>query len=323
MTLLIFFIVLSVLVSFFCSMLEAVILSVTPSYLESLRNRSPKLYKRVASLKEDIETPLASILSFNTVAHTIGAAGAGAEAQRLFGNEVLAVFSAILTLIILIFSEIIPKSIGASRWRALLPFSVKLLRPMVVVSYPLVWMSQKLSKLIKGKEGATISREEISAIADVGLNEGVIADSEHRSLKNLLRFQKIQVKDILIQKEEVASLSYDMTLDDAYSSAMKVPFSRLVVFGRDQDDIRGYVMKNRLLETKIEGGETELGPLVEPILILPDDTLVHLLFGRLLDRKKHISAIVDESGTFLGIVTLEDLIETMLGLDIMDEFDPA
>ncbi len=302
-------------------MLEAVILSVTPSYLESLKGKSPKLYEKVSSLKGDIETPLASILSFNTIAHTIGAAGAGAEAQRLFGNEILAAFSAILTLVILVFSEIIPKSMGASRWRQLLPFTVSLLRPMVILSYPLVWMSQKLSKLIKGKDESTISREEISAIADVGFNEGVIGDSEHRSLKNLMKFQKIKVKDILIPKEKVSSLEYKMTLDEAYYAAMKVPFSRLVVFGHNQNDIRGYVMKNRLLQTKIEAKAAELEHLIEPILILPDDTLVHLLFRRLLDRKKHISAIVNESGDFIGIVTLEDLIETMLGLDIMDEFD--
>ena len=174
MTLLIFFILLSIGVSFLCSMLEAVILSVTPSYLASLRENKPRLFERVQHLKSDIEKPLASILTFNTVAHTIGAAGAGAEVQRIFGSEVFALFSALLTFAILFFSEIIPKSIGAGSWKTLLPVSARILGPMIFISYPLVWLSEKVSLLFKtGREG--VSRDEIAAMADIGLNDGALA----------------------------------------------------------------------------------------------------------------------------------------------------
>ncbi|MAX67317.1 MAG: CNNM domain-containing protein [Bacteriovoracaceae bacterium] len=316
---LVFYITLSLCVSFLCSLLEAVILSVSPSYLSSLKSTKPKLYAKVSDLKEDIEKPLASILSFNTVAHTIGAAGAGAEAQKAFGSEVLTIFSILLTLAILFLSEIIPKSIGASSWRSLLPFSVKILKPMIFLSTPLVYISQKLTKMFQGKKEA-ISREEINALADIGLSDGVLHEDEHRALKGLVTFSKLRLDEVLRPKSVVKGLFVDTPIQEAYNEIQNYPYSRVLIYGINQDDIKGYVMRSDLQKAYIEK-ETQLKELIKPILIQPQEASVRNLFHRLLKRREHISAVIDDSGSFIGIITLEDLIEKMLGLEIFDEFD--
>ncbi len=316
-----FYIALSLSVSFLCSLLEAIILSVSPSYLTSLKATNPKLYAKVSDLKEDIEKPLASILSFNTIAHTIGAAGAGAEAQKAFGSEILTVFSILLTLAILFLSEIIPKSIGAGSWRALLPFAVKVLRPMIFLSAPLVYVSQILGRFFQG-EKEVVSREEIKALADIGLSDGVLSEHEHRSLKGLVKFSKLKLKDVISKKEEVKSLTYDMNIEIAYNEIQEHSYSRIIVFGVDKDDLRGYVMRNEIQRMYIEGYLKEnLNTLIKPILRLPHDISTQNLFHRLLKRREHISAVIDDHGQFMGIITLEDLIEHMLDLEIFDEFD--
>ncbi|MAE58329.1 MAG: hemolysin [Halobacteriovorax sp.] len=315
-----FYISLSILVSFICSMLEAIILSVTPSYLTSLEKTNPSLFNKVKHLKKDIEKPLASILTFNTIAHTIGAAGAGAEAQRVYGNEALTIFSILLTFGILFFSEIIPKSLGASYWKTFLPLASAILSPMIVLSYPIVWLSEKVSSLVKGKK-VPISREEIEAIADIGLNEGAIAQSEYNALKGLMRFKEVLLKDIVTQRDKVEGLNFDLTIEEAYEQAGENSYTRLVIFGVDIHDVRGYIMKDKLQHAYIKDKSQKLITILKPLLILPHDTELPTLLRRLLNRREHISAIVNDAGEFIGIVTLEDLIENMLGLEIYDEGD--
>ncbi len=301
-------------------MLEAIILSVTPSYLNSLSKLNPKLYKNVKHLKEDIEKPLASILTFNTIAHTIGAAGAGAEAQRVYGNEALTIFSILLTFGILFFSEIIPKSLGASYWKMFLPLAAKVLKPMIFISYPIVYMSEKVSSLIKGQK-VPISRAEIEAIADIGLDEGAIAESEYKALKGLMSFKDVHLKDIITQSEKVQGLDYDLSIEQAYDQSENCNFTRLVVFGVGIHDVRGYVIKDKLQQAYIRNKNQMLVSILKPLLILPYDTELPVLLKKLLKRREHISAIVNDDGEFIGIVTLEDLIENMLGLEIYDEGD--
>ena len=317
-----FYISLSVFVSFICSMLEAVILSVTPSFLSSLKDSQPILYKQVSYLKKDVEKPLASILTFNTIAHTIGAAGAGAEAQKLWGNEYLALFSAVLTFIILFFSEIIPKSIGARSWKSLLPISYFILRPMIVLSYPIVWITAKISKIIKGGEEEGITREEIPALAELGLESGAIKANELKILKSLLKFQDIKLKDILRPAKIVSGVRSDLRVEEAYEVINEEnTFSRLIVFGVSKDDVKGYVMRKQILQTYIDKKETTIFEITRNILILSDKTSGYSLFERLLAMKAHIAAVINDSGTFLGIITLEDLIENIIGHSIYDERD--
>lgn len=320
MSLLVFFICLSIGVSFLCSLLEAVILSVTPSYLASLRNSKPQLYERVRNLKQDIEKPLASILTFNTVAHTIGAAGAGAEAQRLFGSQVLAVFSALLTFAILFFSEIIPKSIGASSWKTLLPFAERVLRPMIFLAYPLVWLSEIVSSFFKKKREG-VSREEIVAMAKIGLDDGALDASEHQALKSLIQFEKVKATEIFTPGEKVKSVRESMTLDEAYQDIQNHPFSRIIVTGNNPRDVRGYILRTKLQDAHIKKSAQKVDELTMPLVKLSENVALPRLFKLLLVRREHICAIVDDEGGFLGVLTLEDLIEHMLDLEIYDEQD--
>lgn len=302
-------------------MLEAVLLSITPSYLQSLKGSQPKLYMRLAFLKSDIDRPLAAILSYNTVAHTIGAAGAGAQAQELFGSQALAVFSAILTVAILVLSEIIPKSIGASYWRQLVPFCGKVLPILIYTALPLVWMSELLTKIFKSKHGQIVSREEISAVADMGLHDGVIEKAEHQFLKNLMLFRSTRVVQVMTPKYEVYGLHVHTSIDEAFKKDSENDYSRIPLFGVDQDDLRGYVLRAHMLRAKALGEKLTLGDLSKPMLIINDRLTVNKLFFKLLERREHIAAVVTEGGQFSGIITMEDLIETMLGLEIMDELD--
>lgn len=316
---LVFYISLSLGVSFLCSMLEAVILSVTPSYLGSLKSSKPKLYEQLKDIKNDIEKPLASILSFNTIAHTIGAAGAGAEAQKTFGNEVLTLFSIILTLAILFLSEIIPKSIGHSNWKSLLPLTVRVLKPMIFISSPLIFISRGLSRLFQ-KEKDSVSREEIQAIADIGFMDGVLSVEEHRSLKGLVQFNKIKLGEVITPKEKVAGLQYDSSIEEAYQDIQKHTFTRIIIFGSAKDDIKGYIIRSDLQKAFIEN-KSSLKEITKPILIQEDKVSVQKLFKRLLLRREHMSAVIAEDASFIGIITLEDLIEKMLGFEIFDESD--
>lgn len=316
---LVLYISVSIGVSFLCSLLESVILSVSPTYLTSLKTTNPKLYAKVKDLKTDIEKPLASILTFNTVAHTIGAAGAGAEAQRVFGNEALTMFSVLLTLGILFFSEIIPKSIGAGGWKKLLPFSVAVLNPMTILAFPLVWPSMQISKLFN-KESGSITREELRALTDIGYKEGIIEQDEHRGIQGLITFDTMKVKSIMTLKDEVKAVQSTDSIEQVYKGFQEHSFSRVLVYGVGLDDIKGYIIRSHVLESYINK-QADIRPLIKNILILPQNTSLKTLFNRLLKRREHIAALVDEAGHFVGIVTLEDIIENLLGLEIFDELD--
>ncbi len=301
-------------------MLEAVILSVTPSYLVSLKKNKPNLYARVQHLKSDIEKPLASILTFNTVAHTLGATGAGAQAQKLSGSEVLAVFSAVLTFAILFFSEIIPKSIGASRWRTLLPIAARVLKPMMILSYPLVVLSEKLSSMFKNTR-QSISKDEIEAMADIGLSDGALRSSEHRALKGLIKFEVVKAKEILTPTNKVKSININSSVQDAYKSIQEHTFSRIIVMDENRTDVKGYVLRTKLQDAYINQSKEPIRHLTLPLLTLPESISLPNLFQRLLERREHICAIVDNQRKFLGVIALEDLIEHMLDLEIFDEQD--
>ncbi len=323
MTLLLTYVLLALLVSFLCSMLEAVLLSVTPSYVAAMQQQDAKAGDRLERLKRDVDRPLASILALNTIANTIGAAGAGAQAQVLFGDTGIAIFSALLTLSILVFSEIIPKSIGASYWRTLAPAASRLLGPMMFAMYPFVMLSRGLSRIISpGKRAHTVSREELTALADLGTREGIFEEEESRILRNLLRFKSLRVKDIMTPRTVVLAAPQDTAVKAFFDKRPNPRFSRIPVYGENRDDITGYVLKHDLLlELANERGDTELAGLRRDILVVPELLSLRELFERLIETQEHLALVVDEYGGMAGIVSMEDLVETLLGLEIVDEVD--
>jgi CBS domain containing-hemolysin-like protein len=323
MTLLLIYLLLALGVSFVCSVLEAVLLSVNPSYIAVLKEQEHPTADTLESLKRDVDRPLSSILSLNTIAHTIGAAGVGAQAQVVFGSAYVTVTSIVLTLLILILSEIIPKTIGATYWRNLAPASARLLQGMIVLLYPLVLLSQQITRwLSRGPKDPSFSREEFSAMAEQGAREGIIEDKESRIFRNLMRFESVRVKDIMTPRTVVITYPETATIRDLEDDLEELRFTRIPVYGDGEDDITGYVLKqDMLIQLARDNFDKTLKELKREMLIIPE--MIHLrdLFERLLERQEHIAVAVDEYGGFSGVVSMEDVVETLLGMEIVDEVD--
>lgn len=325
MTLLVFYLLLAIGVSFLCSILEAVLLSVTPSYVAMLERSGDKTGILLRSLKEDIDKPLSAILSLNTIAHTVGAAGVGAQAQMVFGNAYVTITSAILTLLILVFSEIIPKTLGANYWRGLSGFSARATRILIVVSYPLVLLSKGITRWLSNDEyQPSVSRDEFSALADRGVEEGVFEEGESNVFKNLIRFGSLRVKDVMTPRPVVVRFHKGQTIQKALEDwdEEELHFSRLPIYDQNEDDITGYVLKVDMLRclSKNEGEKT-LREIKRDILIVPEIVSLKVLMERLFENQEHIAAAVDEYGGFSGVVTMEDVVETLFGIEIVDEID--
>ena len=323
MGLLIFYILLALGVSFTCSIMEAVLLSVTPSYVAAQEREGHPVGPQMRALKEDIDRPLAAILSLNTIAHTVGAAGAGAQAANVYGDAVIGIFSAILTFLILVVSEIIPKTLGAIYWREMAPAIARLLKPVIWSMWPLVKLSKGITLLLsRGEKNAKVSRDEIQALAELGQEEGVFEEEESRVLKNLFRFGSLRVKDIMTPRIVVSALPENKTVGEVVSEHDEFRFSRLPVYGKNRDDITGYVLKDEvLLKAAQEEHDLPLHDLKREILVVPSSLPLPDLFERLLDRLEHIALVVDEYGGVAGVVSMEDVVETLLGLEIVDEAD--
>lgn len=323
MSLLLFYVALAVGVSFLCSIMEAVILSVTPSYIAALEKAGNPVGTSLRKMKATIDRPLATILSWNTVAHTLGAAGAGAQAIVVFESVPLGFFSAVLTLLILVFSEIIPKTLGALHWRVLAPVVVKVLKPAMWISMPLILLSDGITHLLtRNHEKAKMSREEFTALAEMGQREGVFEENESRILKNLFRFASILVKDIMTPRIVVYAIPVDKTINEVVAEGKDFRFSRIIVYRENRDQVVGYVLKDQVLLKAAQGkGDQPLENLMREITVVPDTMPLSALFERLTGRLDHIAMVVDEYGGFAGIVTMEDIVETLLGMEIVDEED--
>ena len=323
MGLLIFYLLLAILFSFLCSILEAVLLSITPSYVQSLSEEKPTLSRQLQELKENIDRPLAAILSLNTIAHTIGAAGVGAQAVVVFENISVGLVSAVLTVLILIFSEIIPKTLGAQYWRSLAPFTAKTLKLLIFILYPFVLLSKAITRLISSKEkGAEVSREEFSAMADIGLKEGVFKESEMRVIKNLIAFKDIKVKDIMTPRTVVVGVSENMPLKKVYEDKNYLRFTRLLIYKNNLDNVSGYAHKHDVLQKLAEDQQEMLvKEICRKLMVVSEEEPIPILFERMMETREHIALAVDEYGGTAGVVTLEDIQETLLGVEIIDEFD--
>jgi len=324
MVLLLLYVALALGVSFLCSIMEAVLLSVTPSYVAALeRDEDVVIGERLRDLKEDIDRPLSAILSLNTIAHTVGAAGAGAQAAIVFGEAYTGVIAGVLTLLILVLSEIIPKTLGAVYWRTMAPAVARILVPTIIVMWPLVKLSKGITYLLSSDdEQATFSREEFTAMAELGEEEGVFEEKESRILRNLFRFNSLRVKDVMTPRTVMFDLADSKTIGDVVEEHDEFRFSRIPVYDEDRDDVTGYVLKDEmLLRAAQEEHETRLRDMAREILVVRETLPLPDLLERLLDRLEHIALVVDEYGGVAGIVTMEDVVETLLGLEIVDEAD--
>jgi CBS domain containing-hemolysin-like protein len=304
--------------------MEAVLLSVTPSYVAAFeRDEDATIGERLRELKEDIDRPLSAILSLNTIAHTVGAAGAGAQAAIVFGEAYTGVIAGVLTLLILVLSEIIPKTLGAVYWRTLAPPIARILVPTIFLMWPLVKLSQGITYLLsRGEDEATFSREEFTAMAELGEEEGVFEEKESRILRNLFRFNSLRVKDVMTPRTVVFDLSEEKTIKDVVEEHDEFRFSRIPVYDEDRDDVTGYVLKDQmLLRAAQEDHNVPLSDIAREILVVRESLPLPDLLERLLDGLEHIALVVDEYGGMAGIVTMEDVVETLLGLEIVDEAD--
>jgi len=324
MTLLIVYLLIALFFSFLCSLLEAALLSITPSFIAARVNENKSYAKSLKKFKEEVDLPLSAILTLNTFAHTIGAAGVGAQAQKVWGNEYLSITSAVLTILILIFSEIIPKTLGASFWKKLAPFTARTLTVLVYSPlYPFIILSKFVTKILNKQKGSAIlSRAEFQAMAEIGVQEGIFKKEESQILMNLMKFNNIVVKSIMTPRTVVLSASEDTTVKDFFEKHEKIRVSRIPIFRENIDNISGYVLKDDLMQNMIENKwEIQLKFLSRNIMVVNEKMPIIRLFYKLIQQKEHIAMVVGEYGEMSGIVTMEDVIETLLGTEIVDELD--
>jgi CBS domain containing-hemolysin-like protein len=314
---------LALFISFLCSIMEAVLLSTPQSFLIVKHQNGNVWAKTFMDLKSNIDKPLSAILSLNTVAHTVGAAGVGAQAVKVFGEASFGIVSAVLTILILVLTEIIPKTIGAQYWRKLTRITTAVIKAMIFITYPLVLISAVITKAIsKNKHEQTTSREEIAALASIGTDEGVFSEKEHKIIQNLLKLKNVKVSEIMTPRVVVAVASEELLLEQFLKNKDYLKFSRIPVFSKNEENITGYVFRQTVFEKLAEDRyELKLKDIKRDIVVVPNTIVLFNLWEKLLEKKEHIALIVDEYGGLDGIVTMEDIIETLLGLEIVDEKD--
>ncbi|CAE6887119.1 hypothetical protein ACOMICROBIO_GDFFDHBD_00627 [Vibrio sp. B1REV9] len=311
-------------VSFICSVLEAVLLSISPSYIAQLRQQGHPASAQLEKLKADIDRPLASILTLNTIAHTIGAATAGAQAAVVFGSEALGIFSAVLTLAILVLSEIVPKTIGATYWRQLAPAAAVSLRWMVWALTPFVWFSEQITKRLARNHQAPKMRDELSAMAILAKESGEFAEGESKILSNLLGIQDVPVTQVMTPRPVVFRVDATMTINEFLDKHKETPFSRPLVYSEQTDNIVGFVHRLELFKLQQSGsGEKQLGSVMRPIQVVLNNTVLPRVFDQMMSHRLQLALVVDEYGTIQGLVTLEDIFEHLLGEEIIDEADKS
>ena len=322
--LLVSYILLALVFSFLCSVAEAVLLSITPSYIAGLRDKKPKLAALLKRLKqENVDQSLAAILTLNTIAHTVGAIGSGSKATVVFGSAWFGLFSALMTLAILFLSEIIPKTIGAVYWRNLAGLTAQFVRGLIWSLYPLIWVSEALTRLIARRKSAHVfSREEFIAMAGIGERAGKLDQRESRIIKNLFRFDSLTAKDIMTPRTVISGLPQDMSVTESLDAKPSMTHSRLPLYQGNLDHITGFILRDDLLIAKAQDrGDVKLETLKREIKTVLDDMSLSNLLEFLLEKRQYIALVIDEYGGTQGLVTTEDVVETLLGMEIVDEMD--
>ncbi|GJM32539.1 MAG: hypothetical protein DHS20C18_15400 [Saprospiraceae bacterium] len=335
MGLLLVFASISIIFSFLCSIWEAALLSITHSFVEQKRKEGGKTGKLLKRFKENIDQPLSAILTLNTIAHTAGAIGVGAMAGQAFGAGNIhflgyelpfsaeAMIGTLMTLAILILSEIIPKTLGANYWRMLAPFTVKSLEVIIWILWPLVWLSQIITKRLKKEKGRSIfSRADFTAMAEIGEKEGIFQQNESRIIQNLLRFHTIDAQSIMTPRTVIQAADLETKIEDFFHANKLMRFSRIPVYKDNKDNIEGFVLKDEILASIINGnGDAPLKQIKRDIMIIGQKFPLPELFDKMLEKREQIAMVVDDFGGLAGIVTMEDVIETLLGMEIVDELD--
>lgn len=314
--------IVSILVSALCSTLEATLLSTPLSYITGLEDQGVKGAKRLKKLKQHSDRPISAILCLNTIANTVGASIVGSLVYEVYGDAIVGIFSTVFTLAILIFSEIIPKTIGTSYWRTLALPASAIINGMIFITFPLVWVLEKLTRLISSRSTQiSVSREDISAMVSVATEEEVIEKEEKKMIQNLLKLDELTAHEIMTPSAVVEMAEGNMTIREFYDSELS--HSRIPVYDEENDEyVIGYVLRQEILEKMAEDKfSTRLNDIIRPILSFSEEDSVADIWEKFLEKKEHISVILDEYGSVRGIVTLEDVIETMLGHEIVDEKD--
>ena len=330
MELLILFFLLSIGFSFLCSVWEAVLLSIPPSYVAARVKEGTGLGKRLGQFKADIDRPLAAILTLNTIAHTVGAIGVGAQAARLFSdsrvlgiNVAAVVVPTVMTLAILILSEIIPKTLGANYWRSLVGVTIRAVNIIIYILFPLVWLSQVITRRLKSdKARSVLSRSEFSAMAETITEQGVLQKQEFGIIKNLLRFETVRAQDVMTPRTVVIAADENQTIEIFNAQNPSIRVSRIPVYDDTIDHVTGFVIRMDILARLVEGKkEMLLKDLKRPIVMVGEDDLLPAIFNTLIEQQAHIAVVVSQYGGTSGVLTMEDVVETLLGLEIVDEFD--
>jgi CBS domain containing-hemolysin-like protein len=323
MLLLVTYIIIALGFSFLCSIAEAVLLSVTVTHIAVLESQGKSYAFLLHRLKDDINKPLAAILTLNTIAHTVGAAGAGAQAAAVFGSTYVGISSAILTLLILIFSEIIPKTLGAHYWRQLAPMTAYCLRFLIWAFYPFVKLTEWLTRsLTEGPTLRGVNRNELIALAELSSREGTLANKESLIMQNLLLLRDTPAKSAMTPRTVVFSIPETLTVGNYFSRYESKVFSRIPLYRKSIEDISGFVLRNDLLLAKARGQlDRSVADFSREIPQILERRDLSYAFDRLLKERVHIMLVSDEYGGFSGILTLEDVLETLLGLEIVDELD--
>jgi len=324
LNLLVTYITLAVGVSFLCSLLEAALLSSRNSTLAQQMeegNQGAGLLLRLRT--ERVDDAISAILTLNTVANTLGATLAGAQAARVFGSAWVGVFSGLLALLILVVSEIIPKTLGAAYWRQLSHFVGWSLQILTKAMTPALVLSRILTRVLAPGGDTSYSRGELAAVIAAATREGVIGPRESRIFENLLRFDEVRVEDVMTPRTVAVMLPAEASIEDLLADREAEAFSRIPLYRDSRDNVVGYVLQLEVLKSVTDGRhqDTQLESLMRPIPFIPEVATVAAAMGQILERREPIAMAIDEHGGISGLVTLEDLTETVLGVEIIDESD--
>lgn len=318
MFLLIFFASLAIAISFLCSVMEAALLSITPSYIAQLEEKSPKWYKKVSKLKQNIDTPLAAILTLNTIAHTVGAAGVGAQVADMYGQAYLGVASGVMTLAILVLSEILPKTIGAKYWKKLVPAMCVTLHAMVILLKPFLYISDFIMGMFADDSTSSNIKDEIKALAKMGRDENIIDDNKYRVINNVINLQEITVKDVMTPRTVVHMIKPNTTIKEFDKFIVKSPFSRFPIIDEQKGEFLGYIHKSSSYNA---ADEDMVEKYARSMRSVSADARLETVLAMMLEDRNHIALVIDQFENWVGIITLEDIIETILGKEIVDETD--